>query len=339
MALSNWQLGPSPAPGSELPALAGPGGGDGFSAAALSNLRLGPVPDPAWDTIAYASAAGGDGFASAVAANLSVTPPPPSDPYLAGAGGGDGFAAASMENQMLGGPPDTDFQIVAFSGAGGGDGFSGASLIAFSLSNAGFPFVQYTGGASGGDGFAAAAILNHSFGGMDLPDFVFFGGRGDGFDHFQISNFGMNFRLGSPVNYSNFQLARFTPAEIAAGLADSTADADGDGVANLIEFALGTDPQSGTSKASVPPNLSSPAVFGLPPDGETYLTLDLPLTPNALGVAIGVEFSSTLGTSSWDSETCVPLINTSSRLVVRDSIPVGSVPARFARVTASLSAP
>ena len=43
---------------------------------------------------------------------------------------------------------------------------------------------------------------------------------------------------------ANWQTGHFTSAEISAGLADDSTDADGDGFANLSEYVLGTDPRS-----------------------------------------------------------------------------------------------
>jgi hypothetical protein len=42
--------------------------------------------------------------------------------------------------------------------------------------------------------------------------------------------------------FAGWQRASFSPEDIAAGLAEPAADPDGDGIANILEYALGTDP-------------------------------------------------------------------------------------------------
>ncbi len=46
--------------------------------------------------------------------------------------------------------------------------------------------------------------------------------------------------------YATWQAAHFTPAEIDAGLAADGGDLTGDGVPNLVKYALGIDPVTGT---------------------------------------------------------------------------------------------
>lgn len=47
------------------------------------------------------------------------------------------------------------------------------------------------------------------------------------------------------VTYESWQTAHFTPEEISEGAADDLADPDGDGLSNLLEYALGIDPTEG----------------------------------------------------------------------------------------------
>lgn len=46
--------------------------------------------------------------------------------------------------------------------------------------------------------------------------------------------------------FTSWQAAYFNPAEITAGLAADTAHPDADGLVNLLEYALGTNPRSTT---------------------------------------------------------------------------------------------
>ena len=55
--------------------------------------------------------------------------------------------------------------------------------------------------------------------------------------------------IAATTNFTSWRDAHFTTDEKSAGLADATADPDGDGLTNLAEYALGTDPQ----KFSPPP--------------------------------------------------------------------------------------
>ena len=66
--------------------------------------------------------------------------------------------------------------------------------------------------------------------------------------NFQESNFGQLMITG-PI-YSNWQGTEFTAAQISAGDAAPTADADKDGLSNLAEYALGTDPNTATVSPS-----------------------------------------------------------------------------------------
>ena len=82
---------------------------------------------------------------------------------------------------------------------------------------------------------------------------------------------------------SGWTNASFSSAEIAAGLAADDADPDSDGLSNLAEYALGTDPRhAGTSL----PALSASA------DGRASLTL--PLNASAHAAALYVETSEDL---------------------------------------------
>jgi hypothetical protein len=247
--------------------------------------------------------------------------------YLGGAG--DGFASGSLANF----PVDNPVLIVDSFFGGAEDGFGAARLTSFDLSTASFPVVQYLGGA--GDGFAALALTNLALDGLPAPTVPYVGGSADGFDSELLANWPMQFRFGSPATFATYQSLVFTPSQIAAGSAAPLADADMDGIPNLLEFALGSDPVGGNA-SPILSGIAPPELFGAAADGESYLTLDFPFTTNALGVLLSAEFSSTLTPESWSSAGSVLLLSQSGRRVVRDNQPASTVTARFGRVRAEL---
>lgn len=362
-ARANHPLDPPPVAGTDLPYLAGSGGGDGFGSQLLANWRLGPSADPAWNVIARAGTGGGDGFSAGAASNTSGLPPSPPYPYLAGQSGGDGFGADGRANSGLGASPDYASELMAkggsadgfgaallfngtfvppadplelvlfFSGGGGADGFDGARLTGFNLSGAAFPLVQYGGGV--GDGFASMGLANRLLENAPISTLPSLGGSADGFDARKLSNWPMEYRFGSPATYAIYQAALFTPAQIETGLADPNADADGDGVANLLEFALGTNPLGGY-KAPLHAAVASPAEFGGVDDGNYYLTFGFNISPFALGIVIEAEFSDNLEMFSWSSDGSVLLISLPDWVVLRDGVPAGIDSPRFGRLKVRL---
>jgi hypothetical protein len=270
----------------------------------------------------------GDGFTAAKLENLALDSPVLIIAAYRG-GTGDGFASGSLANFPVDNPA-----LFASSYAGGaGDGFSAARLTSFDLSTASFPVVQYLGGA--GDGFAALALTNLALDGLPAPTVPYVGGSADGFDSELLANWPMQFRFGSPATFATYQSLVFTPSQIAAGSAAPLADADMDGIPNLLEFALGSDPVGGNA-SPILSGIAPPELFGAAADGESYLTLDFPFTTNALGVLLSAEFSSTLTPESWSSAGSVLLLSQSGRRVVRDNQPASTVTARFGRVRAEL---
>ena len=86
----------------------------------------------------------------------------------------------------------------------------------------------------------------------------------------------------------SWRLSRFGSAANRGTSAD-TADPDGDGVPNLLEYAFGLDPLSAASRS-----LPSPAFT----NGSLAVTLKVP--DPAKGVLIGVQGSQSLTTNSWE---------------------------------------
>jgi regulation of enolase protein 1 (concanavalin A-like superfamily) len=111
----------------------------------------------------------------------------------------------------------------------------------------------------------------------------------------------------------------------------STADPDGDGIANLMEYALNLDP-------------NVPGVIGLPVQGTTnvggndYLTLTYTRVKSATDISYVVEVSGDLVTwNSGPSYTATVSVTDNpdgitQTVVVRDLVPMGSATSRFIRL-------
>jgi len=105
-------------------------------------------------------------------------------------------------------------------------------------------------------------------------------------------------------------------------LAEATLDADGDGLMNLLEYAVGTN--------GVITNTSPQVVQLTPVSSSNYLRLTIPKNPAATDVTFIVEASSDL--VNWSSAGLVIETNTSTQLVVRDNVAVSANNKRFMRV-------
>ena len=117
--------------------------------------------------------------------------------------------------------------------------------------------------------------------------------------------------------------------EISGEDRDPSADPDGDGLTNLMEFAFGGDP----AQAGASPLAGS---FTDNQNGR-YLTLTVPRNPDSIGrVEVSVEFSSDLDDGDWSAVGAVVLTETTESLVVRDSVAVDESTRRFARARVRL---
>ena len=103
---------------------------------------------------------------------------------------------------------------------------------------------------------------------------------------------------------------------------EATADMDGDGILNLLEYAIGTN--------GVIQNANPQVVSLAPVSSQQYLRLTLPKNPAATDVTFIVEACSDL--VSWSSAGLIIETNTASQLVVRDNIAVTPGVQRFMRV-------
>jgi regulation of enolase protein 1 (concanavalin A-like superfamily) len=108
-------------------------------------------------------------------------------------------------------------------------------------------------------------------------------------------------------------------------LVEEDADADGDGLANLFEYAVGTNGIIATSNPQV--------VTLAPVSSSQYLRISIPKNPAATDVTFTVQATSDLtNPASWTSAGLVIETNTSTQLVVRDNIAAGPGVKRFMRV-------
>jgi hypothetical protein len=117
------------------------------------------------------------------------------------------------------------------------------------------------------------------------------------------------------------------PSNVGAGA--DTANPAGDGVPNLIKYALGLDPYT----PAVPSQLPTGSIQ--PDSGQSYLTLTVNTVAQEPDVAYAVEVSGDL--QSWTSGPpfTVTLTNTATQLIVRDNIPFGSATMRFIHLRVS----
>jgi hypothetical protein len=138
-------------------------------------------------------------------------------------------------------------------------------------------------------------------------------------------------RQRAPSPYQTWRESWWDAGQLAdAALSGDSADADGDGVANLIEYALGGSPASAAS-APLPVLAVGTGVF----EGQTRDVLTLSFTRVAdAGLAYVVEAADNLGGhAGW-----APIFrstgaqNIAGPLTVRDVRALGSTPRRFLRL-------
>jgi hypothetical protein len=112
-------------------------------------------------------------------------------------------------------------------------------------------------------------------------------------------------------------------------------DADGDGVANIIEFALGTAPNSANDRPASPDGWHR---MGRGPDGKEYLEIRVPRRRDRQ-VDLSAEVSNDLQ-QGWNSGTTQvdKVEDTVDALTLRDKTPIGEAGnQRFMRIKATVN--
>jgi hypothetical protein len=130
-----------------------------------------------------------------------------------------------------------------------------------------------------------------------------------------------------PMGYTQWTTGKFTSVQLSnPNISGSVADADSDGMPNLLECALGTDP-------------NAPSLAGLPQaimvssDGEQYLSLSYNLDPYTIGLTYTVEVSGDLMTwNSGNGFTTQITPDGQLPVIVRDNVAISAAAERFIRL-------
>lgn len=307
-------------------------GGDGYDRAGLLEFPFDPV-------LAYEfvfSGGGGDGYDNRglSLAALNGTVPDPS-PYVSSGTGGDGYDLRGLVLRSLDGTaPIADLYL---SSTAGGDGYDRAGMIHQSLSGEPQFVATYLG--TGGDGFDSAGLRHRVFDPATLPPVaVYEGNQGDGY---HLASAPYIYWLGeegaaAPMNYAIWRALQFTQEEADAGLDADAADLDHDGLANLLEYTLGSDPRTPDSAAYGPQiRVSNLADLGLPALRQHHLIAIVRRDPRIFDATLAIEVSDD-PVSLWDSESLIEVDSLPSIFIVRDPQSIETAPRRMMRLRAAL---
>jgi uncharacterized repeat protein (TIGR03803 family) len=122
--------------------------------------------------------------------------------------------------------------------------------------------------------------------------------------------------------WQSWQASKFGANAGNPPIAGDMADPDGDGLCNLLEYAVGTNPNTGNAVTIV---LDMETVAG-----AKYLRLTITKNPAATDVQFTVQVNGDVSNAAgWNGAETVIEQNTASTLVVRDAVPAGP---RFIRL-------
>jgi hypothetical protein len=131
--------------------------------------------------------------------------------------------------------------------------------------------------------------------------------------------------------YAAWKTNYFTTTELTNSVVSGdTANPTGDGIPNLMKYALALNPKVNSGSGGLPQR-------GLiTTNSNNYLTLTYRRNASAVDITYSVESGGALTNGAWSTNgvTIVSIVdsNTFSLVTVRDSVPVSSAPCRFMRL-------
>lgn len=131
----------------------------------------------------------------------------------------------------------------------------------------------------------------------------------------------------SASTYASWRQQAFGSESGNPAIAGADADPDRDGIKNLLEYALGTDPNIASGAIAVIPDIAQVS-------GGSYLRLTVTKNPNATDLVYRVVAGTDL--LGWSDAGLVIESNTPTILRVRDSQPFAGQPKRFLRLEVTL---
>ena len=116
-----------------------------------------------------------------------------------------------------------------------------------------------------------------------------------------------------PSPFESWQIAEFGPLSGDPLVAGESADPDQDGSSNLVEYALGTDPNQ--------PDAARVEQEMVEIDGTAYLRVTYFINPAATDIGMAVEGTDDLANpNGWSDQNLLIEEQTTARLVVRDTL-------------------